>query len=102
MWKNRELRPGYTSCIRSGCEIRGGRKEQEHLYTQWHHKKNHPIRNVHSKALGIENETGSIEENKKANLIIWESDSLEHFRNFNLRKIIVKDGRCVNLSIAFK
>lgn len=46
-----------------------------------------------AKALGIDEEVGSIESNKKANLIIWEKNPLEDPRYFNSKRIVIKNGR---------
>lgn len=48
-----------------------------------------------AKAIGIQNETGSIEKGLKANLIIWSENPFENAQNFTARKIIIKDGKVV-------
>ncbi|MBN9292724.1 MAG: amidohydrolase family protein [Flavobacteriia bacterium] len=46
-----------------------------------------------ARAIGIENEVGSIEKGKKANLLIWEKSPFENAQNFIGKKIIIKDGK---------
>lgn len=45
-----------------------------------------------AKAIGIENETGSLDIGKKANFIIWKKNPFENPQNFISEKIVVKDG----------
>lgn len=46
-----------------------------------------------AKAIGIENEVGSLKENKKANLIIWEKSPFDDIQNFKSEKTIIKEGK---------
>lgn len=46
-----------------------------------------------AKAMGIENETGSIEKGKKANLIIWNKSPFENAQNFIGKITVIKDGK---------
>lgn len=48
-----------------------------------------------AKAIGIENETGSLESGKKANLIIWDKNPFENPQHFISEKIVVKDGEII-------
>lgn len=48
-----------------------------------------------AKAISIENETGSIEQGKKANFIIWSENPFNNYDNFISPKIIFKDGKIV-------
>ena len=48
-----------------------------------------------SKAMSIDNDTGSIEKSKKANLIIWDKSPFENSQNFNGKITIIKDGKIV-------
>ncbi|MBL7705511.1 MAG: amidohydrolase family protein [Taibaiella sp.] len=48
-----------------------------------------------AKAIGIENETGSIEKGKKANFIIWSKNPVDNFNNLNSPKTIFKDGKII-------
>ncbi|MBL8000306.1 MAG: amidohydrolase family protein, partial [Candidatus Kapabacteria bacterium] len=48
-----------------------------------------------AKAMGIENETGSVEKGKKANLIVWDKNPFENTRNFIGKMTIIKDGKIV-------
>jgi urease alpha subunit len=45
-----------------------------------------------AKAIGIENEVGSLKKGKKANLIIWGESPFDNIQNFASEKIIIKDG----------
>jgi hypothetical protein len=45
-----------------------------------------------AKAIGIENEVGSLEKGKKANLIIWKKNPFDDIQNFISEKIIIKEG----------
>ena len=46
-----------------------------------------------ARVIGIENETGSIEKGKKADLLIWSENPFENAQNFIAQKIIIKDGK---------
>ncbi len=46
-----------------------------------------------AKAIGIENEVGSLKKNKKANLIIWDESPFDDIQNFTSEKTIIKDGK---------
>ena len=48
-----------------------------------------------AKAMGIENEVGTIKNGKKANLIIWDKSPFDDTVNFKAKKTIVKDGKIV-------
>ncbi|HLN94416.1 MAG TPA: amidohydrolase family protein [Flavobacterium sp.] len=48
-----------------------------------------------AKAMGIEHETGSVEQGKKANLILWEQNPFEDPRHFMGKMTIVKGGKIV-------
>lgn len=43
-------------------------------------------------ALGIDNQYGSIEKGKKADLLIWEKSPFDNYKNFLASKTIIKDG----------
>ncbi|HET6227714.1 MAG TPA: amidohydrolase family protein [Bacteroidia bacterium] len=45
-----------------------------------------------AKALGIADKVGSVETDKKANLIIWERNPFEDYLNFNSNITVIKDG----------
>ncbi|MFD2161525.1 amidohydrolase family protein [Paradesertivirga mongoliensis] len=45
-----------------------------------------------ARALGLENTYGSIEKEKKADLLIWDKSPFDNYRNFLAEKIIIKDG----------
>ena len=45
-----------------------------------------------AKAIGIENEVGSIAKGKKADLIIWDKSPFDDYDNFISPKTIIKDG----------
>lgn len=49
-----------------------------------------------AQALGLENEIGSIENNKTANLIIWEKSPFDNPENFFSEKLIIKNGLQIN------
>jgi len=46
-----------------------------------------------AKSLGIENEVGTIEKGKKANLILWEKNPFENYQNFKSEIIVIKGGK---------
>lgn len=48
-----------------------------------------------AKAIGIEHETGSIEQGKKANFLIWSKNPFDDFHHFSSPKTIFKDGKIV-------
>lgn len=48
-----------------------------------------------AKAMGIENETGSIEKGKKANLILWDKNPFENSQNFFGEMTVIKDGQII-------
>ncbi len=48
-----------------------------------------------AKALGIQNETGSIEKGKKANLILWDKNPFENPQNFSKKITVIKEGKIV-------
>lgn len=48
-----------------------------------------------AKAMGIENETGSIEKGKKANLIFWDKNPFENSQNFIGEMTVIKDGQII-------
>lgn len=50
-----------------------------------------------AKAIGIGNETGSLDVGKKANLIIWKKNPFENPLHFISEKIIIKDGVILTL-----
>jgi imidazolonepropionase-like amidohydrolase len=43
-------------------------------------------------ALGLDNNYGSIETGKKADLLIWDKSPFDNYKNFLAHKTIVKDG----------
>jgi imidazolonepropionase-like amidohydrolase len=43
-------------------------------------------------ALGLDNRYGSIENGKKADLLIWEKNPFDDYKNFLANKTIIKDG----------
>ena len=45
-----------------------------------------------ARALGIDDKYGSIEKGKKANLIIFEENPFDNYRNFLSKKTVIKDG----------
>lgn len=45
-----------------------------------------------AKALGLDNQYGSIEKGKKADLLIWDSSPFDDYKNFLATKTIIKDG----------
>ena len=45
-----------------------------------------------AKALGLDNQCGSIEKGKKADLLIWDKSPFEDYKNFLASKTIIKDG----------
>ena len=46
-----------------------------------------------AKAIGIENEVGTLKKGRKANLIIWEKSPFDDIKNFTSEKIIIKGGK---------
>lgn len=49
-----------------------------------------------AKAMGIENKTGSLTPEKKANLIIWENNPIHDPNHLTGQKMILKDGKSIN------
>lgn len=49
-----------------------------------------------AKSLGIENEVGTIEKGKKANLILWENNPFENYQNFKSGIVVIKGGEIYN------
>lgn len=47
-------------------------------------------------ALGLDNQYGSIERGKKADLLIWDKSPFDDYKNFLARKTIIKDGIVFN------
>jgi imidazolonepropionase-like amidohydrolase len=45
-----------------------------------------------AEALGIEKKFGSIEKGKKANLVIYEKNPFDDYRNFSAERTVIKDG----------
>lgn len=43
-------------------------------------------------ALGLDNKYGSIEKGKKANILIWDKNPFENYKNFLAPKTVIKDG----------
>lgn len=50
-----------------------------------------------AKAIGIENEVGSLKKGKQANLIIWEKSPFDDIKNFISEKTIIKGGKTITL-----
>lgn len=50
-------------------------------------------------AMGLDQQMGSLEKGKRANLIIWDSSPLADARNFTSGKTVIKDGVVVHLNI---
>ncbi|MGL4598798.1 MAG: amidohydrolase family protein [Bacteroidia bacterium] len=46
-----------------------------------------------AKAIGLENEMGSIEKGKKANLILWDQNPFDNLLYFSSKMTVVKDGK---------
>ena len=43
-------------------------------------------------ALGLETKYGSIKKGKKADILIWEKNPFDNYKNFLTHKTIIKDG----------
>ncbi|MBC2845225.1 amidohydrolase family protein [Winogradskyella flava] len=48
-----------------------------------------------AKAIGIENDVGSLQKGKKANLLIWKKSPFDDIKNFTSEKLIIKDGKTI-------
>lgn len=51
-----------------------------------------------AKAIGFQNKYGSLEEGKKANIVVYEKSPFENYRNFLSEKTVIKDGKIFNSS----
>jgi imidazolonepropionase-like amidohydrolase len=48
-----------------------------------------------AKAMGLENEIGSIKKDKKANLILWDKNPFDNFQHFNAKITVIKNGKVI-------
>ena len=51
---------------------------------------------VNAKSIGVENEVGTIEEGKLANLVVLEKNPLESISNTRSIKYVIKRGKVIN------